>query len=188
METMFSAKQVDEMLLTQKAAFIDQLCCGKKKKLLTRDYGISARTGERYRRLANLIPELGEMVNMGRMPILSGVALSYLEKEEQERVFRSLVRTNVRLSNAAANKLKRNKGKLSKRAVNEIVAECKVESAQRSDVKINVGPDTCGGYFRGMQSGEVEQKIKQILHSWFKEHAQEERLLLVQRLYGKGAI
>ena len=34
-------------------------------------------------------------------------------------------------------------------------------------------------------SVEAEKKIEQILDAWFEEHAQEERLLLVKRLYPK---
>ena len=183
MKTTFTAKEVDEMLLTQKAAFIDQLFRSKQKHLLEKEYGISPRTGARYRRLIHLIPELAEMVDNNMLPMLSGVALSYLETEEQIIVFKSLVMMNVLLIPSAADKLKSLKGRLSLEQVREVLQECKVDYAPQTAVKFCIPPDSYGKYFRGMDTEETERKIEQILDSWFKEHAQEERLLMVRKLY-----
>ena len=187
MKTTFTAKEVDEMLLTQKAAFIDQLFRSKQKHLLEKEYGISPRTGARYRRLIHLIPELAEMVDDNMLPMLSGVALSYLDAEEQIMVFKALVMMNVLLIPSVANKLKNMKGRLSLGLVREALNECKVDYAPQTDVKFSIQPDSYGKYFRGMDTEEAERKIERILDSWFKEHAQEERLLLVKKLYSNIA-
>ncbi len=180
---MFTAKEVDEMLLTQKAAFIDQLFRSKQKHLLEKEYGISPRTGARYRRLIHLIPELAEMVDDNMLPMLSGVALSYLDAEEQIMVFKALVMMNVLLIPSVANKLKNMKGRLSLELVREILKECKVDYVPQAAFKFSIRPDSYGKYFCGMDTEEAEKKIERILDSWFKEHAQEERLILVRKLY-----
>ncbi len=178
-----SVQTVYQMPMTQKATFIDRMFCTRNQKLLEEEYGISLRTAARYRRLVYLIPALGELIDMGNLPILSGVALSYLSPYEQEMVYKALVSMNVPLWRSAANKLKRMKGRLSEDIVRKIVAECKVDYAPQPEVKISIQPDSCRKYFRGMDSEEAEKKVERILASYFKEHAQEERLLLVQRLY-----
>lgn len=180
-----TVQMVNQMPLTQKAVFIDQLLAAKNQKLLEEKYGISIRTAARYRRLIHLIPALGELIDWGSLPMLSGVALSYLSPCEQELVYRSLVSMNVPLCPSAADKLKKMSGKLSKDLVNKIVAECKVDYVPRPDIKYLIQPNACRKYFRGMDSAEAEKKIEQILDAWFEEHAQEERLLLVKRLYPK---
>ena len=138
MKTTFTAKEVDEMLLTQKAAFIDQLFRSKQKHLLEKEYGISLRTGARYRRLIHLIQELAEMVDDNMLPMLSGVALSYLDTEEQIMVFKALVMMNVLLIPSAANKLKSLKGRLSMELVRDILKECKVDYVPQAAVKLSM--------------------------------------------------
>ena len=182
MEPLINAGKLEEMPLTQKAEFIDQLFRSNKKLVLPREFGISIRTGERYRKLKNLVPELGCMVNKGKIPFLSGVAMGYLDQNEQEMVCKYIELLDVKLTRAAANELKNRRGKLSEREVYEIISGCRVGCAQESNMQIKLSEALYNKHFRGMSPEDISKKVDRVLAEWYRTHASEERMQLYHRL------
>ena len=188
MENLINAGKLNEMPLTQKAEFIDQMFRCKKKRVLQTEYGISLRTGARYRKLKNLIPKLGNMANNGKLPILSAVAVAYLEKSEQEMVLKYLELLDVRLTQAAANKLKSRRGKLSEKEIYEIVASCKVSRIRRTNIQVGLSSGLYNKHFRGMTPEEITKTVERALVEWYKTHALEERLQIYYRALSTAPI
>lgn len=75
--------------------------------LLGKESGDSGRQIQRYIRLTYLIPDLLEMVDKGMLPMVSGVALSYLTDEQQQIVCDISIECEKQISSAQAEQLRR---------------------------------------------------------------------------------
>ena len=67
---------------------------GTSSAAMAEDVGESAATIFRYIRLTELIPELLDLVDEGKIAVRTAVELSYLSREEQETVFRRISESN----------------------------------------------------------------------------------------------
>ncbi|MDF3005275.1 MAG: parB-like partition protein [Oscillospiraceae bacterium] len=93
------------------------------------DQQLAEQTGEsrnqiqRYIRITYLIPELLEMVDQNMLPMMSGVSLSYLSKEEQHIACDISAECDKKISTAQAEKIKRlgQDGSFSAEAVRQIL-------------------------------------------------------------------
>ena len=113
MKYSYTAKEVNELLPSQKAEIIDRLFHEGSKSIVEDEYGISARNAARYRRIIHLIPAFKRLLDEYSLPLLSAVELSYLNECEQEMVYGILTVLNVQLKPGVANQLRRLKGHLS---------------------------------------------------------------------------
>ena len=93
---------IDEMLPTQKAELIGQMIREGKRSKVEETCAISSRNVARYNRINYLIPSIQKLVDEYILPLLSAVALSYLDPKEQEMIYGVLVSLNVQLTPAAA--------------------------------------------------------------------------------------
>lgn len=84
---------------------------GQKSKLsvevVAEQAGSSRNQIQRYIRLTYLIPDLLEMVDKGMLPMVSGVALSYLTDEQQQIVCDISIECEKQISSAQAEQLRR---------------------------------------------------------------------------------
>ena len=87
----------------------------------------SARQLQRYIRLTHLTPELLEMVDKDMLPMVSGVALSYLDAEQQSIVCDISAECDKRISTAQAEQIKRlaQSGNFTAAAVKQILLPAK---------------------------------------------------------------
>lgn len=127
--------------------------------------GESARTVHRYIRLTYLVPELLELVDQKRIPVVAGESLSFLKEEEQELVRDYVVQRQVFPSKGEAELLRveSGKGELSDEKVEEILCR---------NVKtvggITISAKRIRDYFPGggYTKEEIEEVVYSLLDSW----------------------
>ena len=92
---------------------------------------------QRYIRLTELIPELLDLVDEGRIAFRPAVELSYLQKEEQSALLEQISYTDATPSLAQAIKLKRfsQDGKLNNEVIESIMSEEKPNQKEKINIK-----------------------------------------------------
>ena len=98
------------------------------------EHGESREQVRRYIRLTELIPELLDLVDEGRIAFRPAVELSYLQKEEQSALLEQIAYADATPSLAQAIKLKRfsQDGKLNNEVIESIMSEEKRTRGRRS--------------------------------------------------------
>ena len=126
--------------------------------------GESARTVHRYIRLTYLVPELLELVDQKRIPVVAGESLSFLREGEQELVRDYVVQRQVFPSKGEAELLRVESGK------GELSVE-KVEEILCRNVKtvggITISAKRIRDYFpENYTKEEIEKVVYSLLDSW----------------------
>ncbi len=98
---------------------------GDTADLVGKEAGDSGRKVQRYIRLTELLPELLELVDNGKIKFIPAVTISYLLKEEQAWVLACMKEGNASVSGAMADALKKHSedGKLTELAVQLILSK-----------------------------------------------------------------
>ena len=101
------------------------------------EVGESKNTIFRYIRLTELIPELLDLVDEGRIAFRPAVELSYLQKEEQGALLEQISYVDATPSLAQAIKLKRfsQDGKLNNEVIESIMSEEKPNQREKINIK-----------------------------------------------------
>ena len=112
---------------------------GKEALSVTRignDSGESREQVRRYIRLTELIPELLDLVDEGRIAFRPAVELSYLQKEEQGALLEQIAYADATPSLAQAIKLKRfsQDGKLNNEVIESIMSEEKPNQREKINI------------------------------------------------------
>lgn len=104
------------------------------RELLGKEVGESQDQVRRYIRLTELIPELLDLVDEGRIAFRPAVELSYLQKEEQGALLEQISYADATPSLAQAIKLKRfsQDGKLNNEVIESIMSEESRTSGRKS--------------------------------------------------------
>ena len=126
--------------------------------------GESGRQTQRFIRLTFLIKPLLDYVDEKRIPFNAGIELSYLETEEQEQLYQTIVRLCVFPSLAQAKKLKElsREGKLDGNGIEIVLSDEKpvVQAVKLQRKKLNE-------YFPADYSAEqMEEVIYELLKRW----------------------
>ena len=105
---------------------------GDTADLVGKEAGDSGRKVQRYIRLTELLPELLDMVDNGKIKFIPAVSLSYLSKEEQAWVQACIKEKSVSVSGVMADALKKHSedGKLTELAVQLILSEEKKDTGK----------------------------------------------------------
>ena len=101
------------------------------------EHGESREQVRRYIRLTELIPELLDLVDEGRIAFRPAVELSYLQKEEQSALLEQIAYADATPSLAQAIKLKRfsQDGKLNNEVIESIMSEEKPNQREKINIK-----------------------------------------------------
>lgn len=182
MEIIMTAKMIDKMLPTQKAELIGQMIREGKRSKVEETCAISSRNVARYNQINYLIPSIQKLVDEYILPLLSAVALSYLDPKEQEMIYGVLVSLNVQLTPAAAECIKRRKGGLTPGEVEEIVLGCKRNYTPQPGICISLPAELCNKYFLGMSREEMMDKVERALAEWQAAYSTSERIMTYNRL------
>ena len=124
--------------------------------------GESARQIQRYIRLTNLIPEILQMVDEGKIALTPAVELSYLDKDTQEIVLDAMEQEDCTPSYSQTVRMKKlhNSNLLDEDTIYEIIAEDKAN--QREKISFHV--DDLRDYFpRGYTASQMSREILQAL-------------------------
>lgn len=141
---------------------------GDTADLVGKEAGDSGRKVQRYIRLTELLPELLEMVDNGKIKFIPAVSLSYLTKEEQSWVFKCITENCILVSGAMADAMKKHseEGKLTELAVQLILCEEKKDTG-----KVTLSANKISRYFpKEYSKQQIEQVIFELLEDWKKNH------------------
>ena len=110
---------------------------GRSDVELGEQVGESKNQVRRYIRLTELIPELLDLVDEGRIAFRPAVELSYLQKEEQRALLEQIAYADATPSLAQAIKLKRfsQDGKLNNEVIESIMSEEKPNQWEKINIK-----------------------------------------------------
>ena len=111
----------------------------KTRDLIADESADSARQIQRYIRLTELVPDLLDLVDEGKIGLRPGVELSYLTKDEQEMVCRQIADCECTPSHAQTIRMRRlsEKGGLNAVIIEEIMQEEKPN--QKEKVSVSYG-------------------------------------------------
>lgn len=139
-----------------------------------RDTGESGRQIQRYIRLTNLIPEILDMVDDGRIAFRPAVELSYLTEQEQGTLYDTMGRADCTPSLAQAIKMKSfsREGKLSEAVIRSIMAEEKPNQREQ----FRLPRDRINRFFKpGTPVQTIEDTIIRALELYRKRQRDMER-------------
>ena len=139
-----------------------------------RDTGESGRQIQRYIRLANLIPEILDMVDDGRIAFRPAVELSYLAEQEQRTLYDTMGSEDCTPSLAQAIKMKSfsREGKLSEAVIRSIMAEEKPNQKEQ----FRISKERISKYFKpGTPARTMEDTIIKALDYYRKRKREIER-------------
>lgn len=139
-----------------------------------RDTGESGRQIQRYIRLTNLIPEILDMVDDGRIAFRPAVELSYLTEQEQSALYDTMGREDCTPSLAQAIKMKSfsREGKLSEAVIRSIMAEEKPNQKEQ----FRIPKERISKYFKpGTPARTMEDTIIKALDYYRKRQRELER-------------
>ena len=128
--------------------------------------GESGRTVQRFIRLSYLSDELLELVDAGKLGVVQGVDISFLDDEKQSVVCDAVIQTGISMSKEQAAKIKEygTKGNLIPEMVMLILTDKKPKKRQFS-----LKADKLSEYFsEDVSEDEIEQVILELLDNWKK--------------------
>ena len=140
----------------------------ESREIIAEQTGESARQGQRYVNLTNLIPELMQMVDEKKIAFSPAVELSYLTRDEQKQFLDAMDYSQNTPSLSQAQRLKKlsREGKCTKEAMRSIMSEEKKEEQER----ITLSSDTLRKYFpRSYTPLQMQQTIIKLLEQWQKK-------------------
>lgn len=129
--------------------------------------GDNGKMVQRYIRLAELIPELLNMVDEKKLGFISGVDISYLSVEEQTLLYKKIKELNVVPNGIQAATLKKYSlsGELNAGVVDLLLSEEKPKAK-----KVTLKADRIKEYFTAEYSNdEIEEVIYELLEKWKQE-------------------
>ena len=146
---------------------------GKKTAVLVGETaGDSGRTVQRYIRLAELVKELLDAVDNGKIPMMAGEKLSYLTKEAQDWVAGAVADCGVYPSKAQAEQLKtmQESGELTEGRVFAVLIR-----KEKGSQGVTIPAKKVRDYFPpSYTKTEMEEVIYRLLEQWKKEMGEEE--------------
>lgn len=149
----------------------------RSNQIVANDAGESVKQVQRYIRLNNLIPELMEMVDDGKLKMTPAVEISYLTPEEQADVYQHLDSMDCTPSLSQAQKLKAasKEAVVTPEKIHQIMQE-KAPSVKPREQQISISVSKVEKYFpRGYTSQQMEQTIIKLLESYSRSLQQEAR-------------
>lgn len=126
--------------------------------------GDSARTVQRYIRLAELVPELLDYVDENKILLMAGEKLSYLKKEEQAWVADAIRNSDVYPSKTQADKLKgySEAGELTSGQVYAVLLK-----KGKGNMNVTISAKKIRNYFpEGYSKEKIEETIYLLLEKW----------------------
>lgn len=128
-----------------------------------KDYGMTGRNMARYLRINELNQTCKDLMDAGNLPLVCGVELSYLSKEEQEMVAKEIVASGCKLKQTEAEVLHKNAGNLDRDKISQIVTDSGKSKSNESRMFASIRKE----YFKGMNTDEIQSILIKALDAWF---------------------
>lgn len=148
------------------APLVHKLGDGKSRDIVGDESGESREQVRRYIRLTELVPELLELVDDGRMAFRPAVEISYLTEDEQRDLVETIDSEDCTPSLSQACRMKKlsQEGKLDMDAIFSIMTE---EKANQKE-KIKIPAERLDRFFeRGTPQAEIEKVIIAALEDYY---------------------
>ena len=147
-----------------------QILSKEKKKSqvqIGREYGMAVRNISRYLRCGKLIPKLLDMMDDGRLTIISGVELSYLSETEQMLVEKVLWRNGISIGVGDARRLREASGAITEGAVEAIMGVDKPVVASDNPVNIRLAGRVYSRFFGNVPVKDVQGIVETALEQYY---------------------
>ena len=146
---------------------------GKSSDEMAEQVGESKNQIFRYIRLTNLTPELLNLVDEGKIALRPAVELSYLTKQEQESLYKTMTFADATPSLAQAIKMKTfaKDGKLSAEVIESIMCEEKPNQKE----KISFKTDVLSKYIPQSYSGKQTEEYVIKALEFYKKHLEKKK-------------
>lgn len=143
----------------------------KSSTVMAEEVGESKNTIFRYIRLTELIPELLDLVDEGRIAFRPAVELSYLQKEEQSALLEQIAYVDATPSLAQAIKLKRfsQDGKLNNEVIESIMSEEKPNQREKINIKYAEARRFIPASIPYEKTGEYKAEFDEVINSLREE-------------------
>ena len=141
------------------------------------DAGESKSQVKRYIALNNLIPDLMQLVDDGRLKTTPAVELSYLTPEEQEEFLSYMEEEGCTPSLSQAQKLKAasKESVLTKDKIHEIMS-ARSPSVKPREPQLTIAVSKVERYFpKGFTSGQMQNLIVKLLENYYRSHQHDSR-------------
>lgn len=145
----------------------------KSRDVIAEQSNENARQISRYVRLTELLPDLLDLVDGGKLAFIPAVAVSYLKPDEQQILLDVLKRDQISISLSQATQLKELSGsnKLTVQGIEQIMTIQKPESKQ-----VTLKGTKIEKYFpKNTSKEDMEKIILQLLEKWQKEKSNKEK-------------
>lgn len=167
-ERAFAYKMKLEALKHQGKATSDQHGQKLSRSLVADDVGMSDTQVQRYIRLTNLIPEILQMVDEGRIAFTPAVDLSYLSEDEQRDLLDAMDDEDRTPSYSQSVRIKKlsQAGQLDAEAISEIMSEEKPNQVER----FRLPAERVRSYFPSSYTPkQMEETIFRLLENWQRQ-------------------
>jgi ParB family chromosome partitioning protein len=145
----------------------------KSRDVIAEQSNENARQISRYVRLTELLPDLLDLVDGGKLAFIPAVTVSYLKPDEQQILLDVLKRDQISISLSQATQLKELSGsnKLTVQGIEQIMTIQKPESKQ-----VTLKGTKIEKYFpKNTSKEDMEKIILQLLEKWQKEKSNKEK-------------
>ena len=139
------------------------------------EFGDSAKQVQRFLKITELIPELQEMLDAGKMGFNPAFETAFLSEDEQKNLVKAMhyTQSTPSLSQAQRMKALSREGKLTLAKMKEILAEVKKGETRRVMFK----NEQLYHYFpRDYTAEQMKNKILEILEAWQEQNPQKEEM------------
>ena len=147
----------------------------KNRDSLGQEYGLSGSSVARLLRVNQLIPEIKEMLDLGKMQLMAAVQLSYLPEQAQKLALEASEKSGVAINKDIAAKVR--KAPMTEKAILEAIAGKQPEvdpvlgvvEEKSAPKPIRLSAGIREKYFQDTDPKEVEAIIDKALAAWFKK-------------------
>lgn len=147
----------------------------KNRDRLGQEYGLSGSSVARLLRVNQLVPEIKEMLDRGKMQLMAAVQLSYLPEQAQKLALEASEKSGVAINKDIAAKVR--KAPMTEKAITEAIAGKQPEvdpvlgvvEEKPAPKPIRLSANIREKYFQDTDPKEVEAIIDMALAAWFKK-------------------
>lgn len=141
----------------------------KNRDGLGEEYGLSGRSVARLLRVNELVPELKEKLDKGKLSLMAAVDLSFLTEEEQQMVYGMIHQKKLKMKPKMAAELRKQTGKLAERVLAEILDASTVNKSSKDGmVSLRIPNTVCEKYLEGFSAEQMTAVVEQALAAWFE--------------------
>lgn len=147
---------------------------GKSLKIISEETGESEKQIQRYIRVAELIPELMEMLDKGNIAMTPAYEIAFLKKDEQKKLIEAIAYVQSSPSVSQAQRIKKlsQTGELTLQEMKDILAEVKKGEINRVDFK---NAQLYQFFPKEYTAKQMKREILKILSQWKKQRERQNR-------------